>query len=58
MVENKMDELNFDPFYAREEPQGGLQLEGVRVESVNEYELYFDQKLSFNIKYDALITAV
>ena len=29
--ENKMNELDFDPFYTKEEPQGGLQLDGVRV---------------------------
>ena len=55
---HKMDELGFDPFYSPSEPSGGLQLDGVRVESVEEYELFFDQKLSFNVKYDALITAV
>ena len=53
-----MDELGFDPFYSQTEPAGGLQLDGVRVESVEEYELFFDQKLSFNVKYDALITAM
>lgn len=26
------------------------------MESVEEYDLYFDQKLSFNVKYDSLIT--
>ena len=26
------------------------------MESVEEYELFFDQKLTFNVKYDALIT--
>ena len=55
---NKMDELGFDPFYSQSEPSGGLQLDGVRVESVEEYDLYFDQKLSFNVNYDALITAM
>jgi len=25
---------------------------------VEEYELYFDQKLSFNVRYDSLITAM
>ena len=34
MVENKMSELDFDPFYTKEDPFGGLQLDGVRVESV------------------------
>jgi hypothetical protein len=58
MPESKMDELNFDPFYAKEEPHTGLQLDGVRVESVEEYELFFDQKLNFNVRYDALITAM
>ena len=53
-----MEELDFDPFYTKEEPQGGLQLDGVRVESVEEYDLFFDQKLNFNVKYDALITAM
>ena len=53
-----MDELDFDPFYEKAEPSGALQLEGVRVQSVEEYELYFDQKLKFNVKYDALITAM
>ena len=53
-----MEELDFDPFYRKEEPQGGLQLDGVRVESVEEYDLFFDQKLNFNVKYDALITAM
>jgi len=28
---NKIDELGFDPFYSSSEPQGGLQLDGVRV---------------------------
>ena len=59
MPENKIcEQLSFDPFYKKEEPQGGLQLDGVRVESVEEYELVFDQKLNFNVKYDALITAM
>jgi hypothetical protein len=52
----RMDELNFDPFYHKEESHTGLALEGVRVESVEEYDLYFDQKLTYNVKYDALIT--
>jgi hypothetical protein len=56
--EQRMDELSFDPFYHKEEQRGGLQLEGVRVESVEEYDLYFDQKLTFNVKYDALITVM
>ena len=55
---SKMDELGFDPFYSQNEPVNGLQLDGVRVESVEEYDLYFDQKLSFNVNYDALITAM
>ena len=33
-------------------------MEGVRVESVEEYDLYFDQKLTYNVKYDALITVM
>ena len=33
-------------------------MDGVRVESVEEYDLFFDQKLNFNVKYDALITAM
>ena len=55
---NKIDELDFDPFYSKQEPAGGLQLDGVKVESVEEYDLFFDQKLCFNVKYDSLITAM
>ncbi len=53
-----MEELDFDPFYQLKENPGGLQLESVRVQSVEQYELFFDQKMTFNIKYDALITAI
>ena len=31
MQETRMDQLSFDPFYNKEEHQGGLQLEGMRV---------------------------
>ena len=53
-----MEELDFDPFYQAKENPGGLQLESVRVQSVEQYELFFDQKMTFNIRYDALITAM
>ena len=29
----------------------GLQLEGLKVESVEEFELIYDSKLTYNIKY-------
>lgn len=35
---------------------GHFSLEGIKLESVEEYELFYDQKFHFNIKYDALLT--
>lgn len=52
--------MGFDPFFAKHEehPAGGFQLEGVKLESVEQYELFYDQKLTFSVKYEALITVM
>ena len=58
MQENPyMEEIGFDPFCQKHEGQG-LSLEGVKVESVEEFELTYDSKLTFNLKYEALIGAM
>ena len=53
-----IDGMSFDPFYSsKEDPTTGhFSLEGVKMESVEEYELFYDYKYDFNIKYDALLT--
>jgi hypothetical protein len=57
--EEYRDGMNFDPFFAKhEEHPAGFQLEGVKLESVEQYELFYDQKLSFSVKYEALITVM
>ena len=50
--------MNFDPFYnsKEENAHGQFSLEGIKLESVEEYELFYDFKYNFNIKYDALLT--
>lgn len=52
-----MNEVGFDPFMKYEEVSG-FTLEGVRVESVEEFDLVFEQKMSFSVKYEALLTIV
>lgn len=40
----------------RETSSCGLQLEGVKIESIDEYELTFDHKVTFDVSYEALLT--
>ena len=51
-----IDGMGFDPFYSKVDQSGTFSLEGVRLESVEEYELYYEQKYHFHINYDALLT--
>ena len=48
--------LDFDPFYQPKQAPSGLELDCVRVESVEQCDLVFDQKVCFNVRYDTLIT--
>jgi hypothetical protein len=51
-----VDGINFDPFFSKHEySTGHFNLEGVRLESVEEYELFYDKKYHFHMKYDALL---
>ena len=58
MHENQfMNEVGFDPFINKPEEQG-FSLEGVRVESVSSFELTYDSKLTFGLKYETLLGAM
>ena len=35
-----------------------LELDGVRVESVDDFELFYDRKMEFSVKYEGLITVM
>lgn len=55
---NLIDGMSFDPFYNNKDEMGfgNFALEGVKLESVEEYELFYDSKYNFSINYDALLT--
>ena len=52
-----MAEIGFDPFNHKPEAQGFC-LEGVKVQGVEEFELTYDNKLTFNLKYEAILGAM
>ena len=58
MQENSIvEEIGFDPFTSKQTSEG-LLLEGVKIESVEEFELVYDNRVTFNLKYEALISAM
>ena len=55
---NFMKDLGFDLFTEKIGGDTGLALEGIKVESVEQFELIYDNKLSYNVKYEALLGAM
>lgn len=55
---NFMEDIGFDPFTEKIGGDTGLALEGIKVESVEQFELIYDNKLSYNVKYEALLGAM
>ena len=52
-----MEGLDFDPFENKVE-KSGLQLEGLKVDSVEQFRLVYDEKIKFSVNYDSLIATV
>lgn len=50
--------MDFDPFYSGKEAAGvgAFTLEGIKLECVEAYELLYENKYNFCIKYDSLLT--
>ena len=53
-----MEEIGYDPFTQKLKNTEGLCLQGIRVESVEQFDLIYDSKLTFNLKYEALLGAM
>lgn len=53
-----VDDIGFDPFINKLENTQALALEAIKVESVEQFELVYDSKVTFNLKYDSLIKAM
>lgn len=52
------DEIGYDPFIQKLSNSEGLSLEGVKLESVEQFDLIYDSKLTFNLKYEAILGAM
>lgn len=55
---NFMEDIGFDPFTEKISGENGLGLEGIKIESVEQFELIYDSKSTYNIKYEALLGAM
>jgi len=53
-----MEDIGFDPFTEKISGENGLGLEGIKIESVEQFELIYDSKSTYNIKYEALLGAM
>jgi hypothetical protein len=58
--QNFIDGMIFDPFFSQKHEMslGHFSLDGIKMESVEEYELFYDSKYHFHIKYDALLSII
>lgn len=44
-------DIGFDPFISKGEPSQGLILDTIKVESVEQFELFYDNKVNFKLQY-------